>query len=251
MKQLKSSGSPNKRLILLTSNEQLSTRFFLKNNSKCKTQTNSHPKDWKSHHTCKQEPCYKQTKADNVPLASHSKRKTGGRTTRFTSKRSSSAMPRKEWTYMTYYFHEINSNKFWTLLALAPGVLQETPESWQHQLNCLLQLVRGETKIQGSKRRFELSDVRTLLTALEETPASVDNSCTNVTIQTTLTTFTEEKLTTYLAAPKDNDTEDALTADRIKKALHVLKIHMFGRGPTTRRNSLMNHSNRWGIWKSH
>ena len=64
----------------------------------------------------------------------------------------------------------------------------------------------------------------------KQTPTSVGNCFTNITIKKKITTFTMEELTTYIAPPTDNAaTMDALTTNRIEEALHFLKIHLFGR----------------------
>ena len=104
------------------------------------------------------------------------------------------------------------------------------------KVNCLLQLVRGEANSKVT-RRFESSNIWTLLTASgEQTPTSVGNCCfTNTTIRKKITTlFTAQEITAYLAAPSDDDTEDT-----IEEALHVLKIHMFGRDHHAGRNALV------------
>ena len=77
---------------------------------------------------------------------------------------------------------------------------------------------------------MEWCDARTLLTALEQTPISVGNCFTNITIKKRFTNLTQEALTKYLTPPaEDTPVTDALTTDRIEEALHVLKIHVFGR----------------------
>ena len=81
----------------------------------------------------------------------------------------------------------------------------------------------------GIKFYVRPSDTRTLLTAPEQTPASIGNCFTNITIWKKITTFTAKELTTYLTAPSDISTENALMTDTIEEALHVLKINMFGR----------------------
>ena len=75
------------------------------------------------------------------------------------------------------------------------------------KVDCLLQLVRS----------FNSSNVRTLLTAPEQTPTSVGNCVTNITICKNLTAFSTEALTAYMAAPQGANTEDALTNNRIKE----------------------------------
>ena len=87
--------------------------------------------------------------------------------------------------------------------------------------------MRGKAKSKVA-RSFEASDIQTALTAPKQTPTTVGNFFTNITIKKKITSFAPSDLTTYLAAPAADSTVDALTINRIEEALDVLKIHVFG-----------------------
>ena len=144
---------------------------------------------------------------------------------------------------MAYSFHEIDINEhpelflLW-LLEYCRNVLKADNNTLTGKVDCLLQPVRREEESKIAQS-FESSDPRTLLTVSEQTPAGVGNCFTNIAICKKLTTFTSDELSSYVAAPTNNDdTEDALATDRMKQALNVLKIHVFGRDHA-RRNAVV------------
>ena len=96
------------------------------------------------------------------------------------------------------------------------------------KVDCLLQFVQGEAKSKVACS-LEATDVQMLLTAPEQTPTSVGNCFTNISIPKQISKLTAEELATYLATPPQMHTSDPLTINRIKEALHVLKIHVFRR----------------------
>ena len=134
---------------------------------------------------------------------------------------------------MAYYFHEIDGSEhpelflLW-LLEYRRNVLKADNITLTGKVDCLMQLVRGEAKSKVA-RSFESTDVRSALTAPERTPTTVVNCFTNISLKKKITSFTPTDLATYLATPGTEGSVDALTIDRIEEALHVLKIHVFGR----------------------
>ena len=90
-----------------------------------------------------------------------------------------------------------------------------------------LQLVWGKAKSKVAWS-LESSDVWTLLTSAEQTPTSVGNCFTNITIKKKITALTPKEISNSLAAPNHTTTMDSLAIDRIEEALHGLKIHVFG-----------------------
>ena len=89
-------------------------------------------------------------------------------------------------TEKAYHFNEIDENEhtqlflLW-LLEVRCNAMKADSITLTSKVDCLLQLVCSEAKSKVA-RSFKSSDVWTLLTAPEQTPASVCNCFTNITI---------------------------------------------------------------------